>query len=80
MAAESQTEQKMPFDKEKVIEEMLRDSGAIDFVPFTLRLHGPFYEKVDKFCNATGIKKSVLLRRLCEIGWELVTEEKANGG
>lgn len=70
----------MAYDRSKIIEEMRKDSGAIDFVPFTLRLHSPFYVKVNNFCEVTGIKKAILLRRLCEIGWEIVTQEQANDG
>lgn len=69
----------MAFNKEETIEAMRKDSGVIDFIPFTLRLHSPFYDKINKFCKATGIKKSILLRRLCEIGWEVITEENSNG-
>lgn len=63
------------MDKEKLIEEMRKDSGSIDYIPFTLRLQEPDYIKVKKFCEKTGVQMSVLLRRIIKIGWAAAFNE-----
>lgn len=71
----------VPVDKidvQAAIEEMRRDSGADDLIPVTMRFHGPFYEQISKFCDTTGIKKAVLIRKLCEVGWVVLTEGDEN--
>lgn len=69
----------MSIDREAVLEAVRKESGVDDFIPLTLRFHTSFYNKLTKFCDATGIKKAVLVRKLCEIGWELVVETEQNG-
>lgn len=77
MEAESPQEQRtVSFDRAKIIEEMKRDSGLDDFIPITLRFHTSFYNQVNAFCKVTGVKKAVLIRRLCEIGWKVVIGEE----
>ncbi len=79
MAEESPTEQKtVSFDRAKIIEEMKRDSGLDDFIPITLRFHTSFYNQINAFCTLTGVKKAVLIRRLCEIGWKVVIGDEEN--
>lgn len=58
---------------------MQKDSGLDDFIPITLRFHLSFYKKVNAFCELTGVKKAVLFRKLCEIGWDVVNGEGEDG-
>jgi hypothetical protein len=58
-----------------MIEELRKESGSIDYIPFTLRLREPQYIKVKKFCDETGIQMSVLLRRMIAISWKQIFDE-----
>ena len=58
---------------QQVIEEMKRYASSDDYTPLTLRIPQTLFEEIEGFCELTGVKKAVLLRRLVEIGWAFIT-------
>lgn len=54
-------------------------SDSKDLIPLTVRIESDFYMAMGRFCEAMDIKKSVMLRRLMQIGWEIVTRETEYG-
>ena len=59
----------------EVIEEMKRYASMDDYTPLTLRIPQTMFDQIEEFCELTGVKKAVLLRRLVEIGWAFITTE-----
>ena len=59
----------------QLIEEMKRYASNDQYTPLTLRLPETLFTQIEEFCELTGVKKAVLLRRLVEIGWAFITTE-----
>lgn len=63
------------IDRDRIIEQMRVDSGSHELYPMTLRLTKSTYVKINMFCDSTGIKKAVLIRKLIDLGLEVLDEK-----
>ena len=57
-------------DDENLVDSLQRESKLSSYQAVTIRLPPRLFKTLNDFCDETGIKRSILLRRIIQLGWE----------